>query len=526
MITSLTTGVSGLKSNQTMIDVTGNNISNVNTTGYKGSSASFNAVLGQRLMGTGRNAGGQPPHRSTVGRGVTVGSVSRSWEQGRLKTDNVSTHLGLTNDGFFVARSGDNRMLTRAGNFAFNSNGELVTSGGLQVQGYGFDDTGSAVMTDLKDVKIDLEKTAPPQQTSEVEIGGNLSSDAEEGLAFQGTVQDGDNTPTGPFTFNVGGDTVEITFDGNAGGDTEWDVNYDVTSGGGSGTLATVDFSNTLPTNLSIPAGEFTGSQNVALPIDISGMELSTSASTDINKAPEASQSVKVYDGTGESHTLNMRMFKTEDATAGGSGEWSYELYDDAGNTVDDGWLKFDTEGKLTQINGNAVSGTNGFESTFTWDIDGNGSNEQLTLNFGDDTNSMTQYSGSTTASFKGQDGFTSGKLEGYEFTQDGILQLNYTNGNTEDLFQLALGRVDNKGGLTQEGDNMFSATEQSGSLRLGRAGEEFNINVVSGALEQSNVDLATQFSELITAQRGYQASARVITTSDEVLQETVQLKR
>ena len=164
-----------------------------------------------------------------------------------------------------------------------------------------------------------------------------------------------------------------------------------------------------------------------------------------------------------------------------------------------------------------------GGTATLNWDAGAVGV-AGATLDF--DLESLTQYSGSSTAIVQDQDGRASGELVGYNFDTKGKLVLNFSNGEQRVAGQLAIGNVTNPNGLEQLGDNMFGVTAQSGELKLGRSGQEVNAAVVSGALEQSNVDLATEFTDMITSQRGYQASARVITTSDEILQETLQLKR
>jgi flagellar hook protein FlgE len=529
MVPSLNTGISGLKANQTQIDVVGNNISNVNTISYKRSRANFNEVLGQRMMGTSRIAGGEPAHRSTMGRGVNVGSIDKDWGQGRLDTTNVSTDLALSNDGFFIARSGENRMLTRAGNFAFNSEGELVTSGGLPVQGYSVDEQGNVDTTGVQDIQLDMERTAPPKATETLSFGGNLSSEAAVADTIDVEGQLRDDGTGGDQTIDLGqfhGEQLELRFS-HTGTNDEWDVEYQLGGGGGFTTIGSGPVEIGSDTSITLPAGTLTNSGK-ATTIDISDVSSTTGTSAIAGHIHDSTaQSVTVYDEKGESHTLNLELARINATETGGTDDWSFRLVDPAGNTLNNGsgTLSMNTDGTLNTINGNPVD-TNGYDVDFDWDINGNGTTESLTLNFGNETNSMTQYSGSTTAAFKSQDGYASGALESYDFTSAGNLQLSYTNGNTEDIFQLALGRVDNQDGLKQEGENMYSATFQSGSLRLGRAGREFNTSVVSGALEQSNVDLATEFSEMIKSQRGYQASARVITTSDEVLQETVSLKR
>jgi flagellar hook protein FlgE len=165
---------------------------------------------------------------------------------------------------------------------------------------------------------------------------------------------------------------------------------------------------------------------------------------------------------------------------------------------------------------------TSGGTTSIAWDpgaVDG-GPNLEI------DMTGITQFAGSTTSKFESQNGNSAGELSGYSINPEGVLELNFTNGEQKELFQLAVGNVNNPNGLEQQGENFYTTTGASGDLQLGRAGRDLRTAVVAGTLEASNVDLATEFSEMIVAQRGYQAAARVVTTSDEVLQETVQLKR
>ncbi len=425
MIRSLRTGVSGLKSNQVRMDVIGNNISNVNTIAFKRSRAAFNEVLGQQLLGVGRTAGGTGINPSFVGLGVTIGSIDQNWTQGALDNTGVATDLALSGDGFFVAKAGDRTLLTRAGNFTFNRNGELVTSNGLNVQGWAFDRDGSLTTGALSNVRIDPNATAPARATDNVQIGGNISADAKVG------------------------DTT---------------------------TVSTV-----------------------------------------------------VYDARGKAQTVIVKMEKTAAIGEDGSttDDWTLTIETADGTEIDGGQeLVFDASGALVSIDGNSVEdGATGF--TFNWDMDGDGNEEELTLQLADsDRPFLTQHSGSTTATVQEQSGQPAGSVVGYSINPDGVLELNFSNGQQQKLFQLALGDVNNPNGLEQVGENFYQLTSASGDLQLGRAGRDLATSVVAGTLEMSNVDLASEFTDMIVTQRGYQASARIITTSDEMLQETVQLKR
>jgi flagellar hook protein FlgE len=432
---SLGIGVSGLRSHQTRLDTVSNNIANSSTTAYKRQRAVFSEELGQEILGVGRTAGGSAINPSKVGRGVSVASVDRNFSQGSLTDTGIKTDLALNGDGFFIASpqdgaASDQRRLTRAGNFTFNQNGELVTSNGLNVKGWEFDDSGDLQTGELKDVQFDPNAQSSAEMTENVSVGGNLSADLD--------------------------------------------------------------------------VGETTSISSV------------------------------VYDDQGESQPVTVEFTRTQNQDANPSADtpdtWDFTIKDGDGNSIDGGSLQFGDQGEITQIDGNAVDTDNpdSYEFDFNWDINDDGTaNESLSLAFGDENGgSVTQYSGSTTTTVTSQDGRSSGELSGFQFTPEGALELNYTNGVQEKLFQLAIGNVNNPNGLEQQGDNFFTTTSASGDLQLGQAGRDLQTSVISGALESSNVDLAKEFSDLIRAQRSYQASARIITTADEVLNETVQLKR
>jgi len=415
MIRSLRTGVSGLKSHQVRMDVISNNIANVNTTAFKRGRAAFNELLGQTLLGVGRTAGGRGINPAYVGLGVSVGSIDVNFAQGALENTGVATDLGINGDGFFVVRGGDRTYLTRAGNFTINRFGELVTNSGLQVQGWAFDENGELRSAALEDVRIPFSATAPPKQTENIYVRGNLNAEL------------------------AAGETV---------------------------TVSTV-----------------------------------------------------VYDPQGKAKTIIIEFTRTSNPN-----EWQWNLLDEDGNplgvtiTSGDNLITFDTQGNLDPTEA---------LQTFDWDIDNDGTLESFTLNLAGADDALTQYAGSTTATVRDQDGQPPGSLIGFSINQEGVVELNFSNGYQQKIYQLALGSVNNVNGLQQVGDNLWSLTSSSGDLALGRAGVELNRTViVAGTLEMSNVDLATEFTDMIVTQRGYQASARIITTSDEMLQELVQLKR
>ena len=433
MIRSLRTGVSGIKSNQIRMDVIGNNVANVNTIAFKRSRVAFAEVLGQQLLGIGRSSGGSGVNPASVGLGVTVASIDRSWAQGALENTGVQTDLALNGDGFFVLQnSREQNFLSRAGNFTFNRNGELVSANGLNVQGWAYDQSdGSLVTGALENIAIDLNSRAPAVATETANAAGNLSTE----------------------------------------------------------------------------------------------MALSELQSI----------STTIYDDQGRAHDMVIQFSKRDnDAdSVWDNNEWDFTV-SYAGNETDTpfgdgaaafadiaGTITFDTDGNISAVTqgGAPVTGT-------ALSIDWNPIYTDSATDFSVDLANLTQMSGSTTITFASQDGNPSGTITDYSITPEGILRLSYTNGEQRDLYRLAVGVVNNPNGLDQLAENLFSAPSASGEMQLSVAGRDVSTSIVNGTLELSNVDIATEFTEMIVAQRGYQAAARVITTSDDMLQEMVQLKR
>jgi flagellar hook protein FlgE len=401
MLRSLFSGISGLRSHQTMLDVTGNNIANVNTTGFKASQIQFQDTLSQ-MIGSASAAqdgtGGSNP--AQVGLGVQVAGITTSFTQGASQLTGRSTDMMISGDGFFVVRQGTQTYYTRAGSFDFDSTGQMVLPGdGAIVQGWtavnGVIDTSQPV----GDLKVAVGSVMNANATTTAPFAGNLQSDAEVG-------------------------TIK--------------------------TLTT-----------------------------------------------------KAYDAQGNEREIELTATKT--ATG-----WSLTATDGtasypATGTAD---LTFDATGNLTWTD--ATSG----DATFALGA--------VTI----DLTGITGQAGVDTAAAGKQDGYPAGVLESFTLGSDGTITGSFDNGLKQSLGRIALASFTNPSGLAKAGGSLFTTSVNSGDAQVGTAGTGGRGTLSSGALEMSNVDLSTEFTQLIIAQRGFQANSRVITTSDEVLQELVNLKR
>ena len=422
MMRSLFSGVSGLKNHQVRMDVIGNNISNVNTMAFKAGRVTFKEGFAQVLQGASRptgETGGTNPRQ--VGLGMQVGSIDTVFTQGNLESTGVATDLAVQGDAFFVLARGNERLYTRAGNFALDAEGRMVSATtGLPVQGRSA--TNGVLNETIGDIRLPTGQQTAARESTSITLGANLNA----------------ATPTG--------DTVETSISV-----------YD--SQGRKHDLM-VTFTKTATAN------EWTWAADPA------AMGLAAGAITDNNGDPIIGGGTVVFDGTGM-------------------------LSSPATNPT----LSFTPPGGATAM--------------------------AVTIDFGGGTvNGLTQFAASTTAIIREQDGYSSGTLQNFVIDSSGTITGAFSNGTTQVLGQIALADFNNPGGLVRTGDNLYSVTANSGEPGIGFSGEGSRSTVAAGALEMSNVDLTQEFTNMIVAQRGFQANGRIITSTDEMLQEVVNLKR
>lgn len=417
MLRSMYSGISGLRSHQTMMDVVGNNIANVNTTGYKSSTTVFQDVLSQTIQGAGapqNGLGGTNP--AQVGLGVKVGGINTNFAQGSSQATGRATDLAVQGDGFFTVRQGNENVYTRAGSFNFDANGLLVASSGAVVQGWLAQDGVVNPNGPLQDIRLPIGQTLPPEQTQNVRLGGNL--------------------PAAPY---------------NAAA----------------------------PTTLS-PGVTVYDAQGVPIKVSVTFTQTGNNNWRAVATAPNEVSGADAVLGT-----TNMTWNPTT-----------------AKFNVDRMQL---TQAALDQA------------GTFTG---------PMTIALGTPGEPMTQYAGSSSVAALEQDGAGIGALQSFSISPDGTVVGVFSNGRNRPVGQIALANFANPGGLEKVGGSLYRPTVNSGLVQTGVAGSGGRGMLSGGTLEMSNVDLAQEFTNLIVAQRGFQANSRIISASDELLQDLVNLKR
>lgn len=272
------------------------------------------------------------------------------------------------------------------------------------------------------------------------------------------------------------------------------------------------------PTTGVIDTGsQITNSSKINLPIGQMSLARQTSNVTYTGNLDASSvegttlsAQLQVYDSLGVQHPLSIIFTKTANP-----GEWNWVASStDASGTIGSGVIRFDSNGKCITPDGSALldlANPNGSALPMS-----------IILSFA----SVTQLSGDAIVNASYQDGVPLGVLKDYSIESDGTITGLFSNGLTQDLAKISLAGFTNPGGLNKVGDNLLMQTSNSGLANIGQPSAGGLGKLISGSLEGSNVDLPTEFANMIVAQRGFQANSRVITTSDEILQEIMQLKR
>lgn len=415
---SFYSGLSGLSAQATAMQVIGDNIANVHTTGFKGSTVHFADVLGVAL--TGVSGGNQ------TGAGTEVTSVDMNFIQGSLDTTNLSTDLAINGRGFFTVKdaSSEEVFFTRAGHFNFDNEGYFVNSLGYRVQGYLYDDSGASLFENLADIWVNKNGMIEPQVTSEIAMVLNL--DAAEAIKT-------------------------------------WDENHP---------YATSNFATSL----------------------------------------------SIFDSLGQSHPIQIFFTKS----AGGTWDW-YALIDGseldggtAGELVEfgTGTLQFDSSGKLTTsmpltFHSGGLTFANGCPSS-TCEIDFTGT---------------TQFGSLSAVQIVNQDGYTAGTISQVNIDEEGNMVAYYTNGKRQKIARLVIADFPNLNGLSRQGSNLYQATTTSGDPIYNKPGVGGMGTIFASMLEESNVDIAAELIKMIITQRGYQANIKVISTTDEMLAQLMNIR-
>jgi flagellar hook protein FlgE len=427
-LTSLFTAVSGMNANSVALSVIGDNIANMNTTGFKSSRTSFGDILSSQLG------------ESQVGRGVLTTAVTPQFNQGTFENTANVLDLAVDGDGLFILTDNAGTYYSRAGQFDMDSNGYVVNPSNQRLQGFLYSATGTTT-SGLGDINISALNSSP-NATINLSVSANL--DSRESI---------------PPAFAVGNASATSNF----------------------------------------------------------------------------SSSITIYDSLGNGHIVDVYFRKSVEAPAGNTWEWFGVV---GANDSLSGATEVQANGTVTFTNNGALN----TESAETYPLasggfDFNGGaalGQAIDFDFGTSIitdagtglDGTTQFGSPSATIFQSQDGYASGSLKSITIAQDGTITGIFTNGQTRAIAQVALAKFAAPANLQKMGKNLYAESTNSGQPVISIPGTSGTGTVLSNTLEQSNVDLAEEFVRLIMSQRGFQANSRMISTSDELMMELVNLKR
>lgn len=543
LINSLFAGVSGLRNHQSMMDVIGNNIANVNSIGFKGSRVTFSDTFNQLVKaGTNPTEASGGTNAFQIGLGMKVNSIDRNWNQGTFERTGIVTDLALQGDGMFILKSDNQFYYSRAGAFIFDASGNLVNpQNGAIVQGkvanLGVLPSGNSV----QDIKIDQNERLPAIATGQAVWGGNLSSSSTL-TRTEDVVQGGAITAAGANNvettiYDEDGAAYTMTTHYTAGAANTYTVTYDITDSEGNnlvtaeplggagnntavfdgttGELLTLDGAAPAPVQITVSG------TTLDFDLDISGVTQGTSSVTlnssadDDREANIVNGTVTIFDSLGNSHSLTISYTKTGDNTW----KWNASVPEASGTLESNsGSITFGSDGSITSPTTSPIITFNPTSGAETGQL--------ITLDFGAGLDGIVQTSSTSNISARSQDGAASATLSNLNIDQYGNVVGVFSNGYSRTLAQIMVATFNNLNGLIGVGDNMYSVSANSGDPYISGLGEDSGTTLQSGALEQSNVDLSEEFTKMIVSQRGFQANARVITTADTLLQEITNLIR
>lgn len=568
MMRSLYSGVAGLKTHQTRMDVIGNNIANVNTTAYKSSSMTFSELMSQttqKASGANATTGVGGTNAKQIGLGVKAGAINTAiTTQGSAQSTGNPFDIMITGDNFFVVSNGSENFFTRDGSFYVDGAGNLaMTSTGYNVMGWGVDETTGNIKQDTVTalrIMSAANMTYPPEATTKANISGILDENDKDVTSANGKTVNLNFFDARGYSY-----TAKFTFKQSGGDKTNeysMELNKILDSTGAEIDISKLEFGNRsqqkMETKVTLNTDAYKwdgkvlktmdGTTDVANLADIFNTDGSLITPADdaaAQKQQEALDAIaKAYGYEGSTDEFlnlyitstvdkdkqltiqnllgNMMAGKTPDVLPADGSAITMEGRYFEGTTVvfnkDTGKLE-SVGGSTTNLNVNAAFSALG------------GNFSDVTIDLSECTNYDNKGTSTIGATSGDLDGLGTGRrlgdMIGVYIQKDGMIYASYDNGMTKLLGQIATAAFANASGLEKEGDNLYSATLNSGEF------DGIGVDITAGGgymstghLEMSNVDLSSEFTEMITTQRGFQANSRIITVSDTLLEELTNLKR
>ena len=467
---AMTTAISGIRAQASALGLISDNIANSSTIGFKRTTASFSEIV------TASN------NRIHVPGAVLARPSFTNSVQGAINSSDVSTHMAINGEGFFIVAERiatlDNQPVfldvdryTRRGDFTLDRNGYMVNGGGYYLKGLAIDPLTNNPIGDTPDLIQINRNFLPARATTTIDYEANLPAYPETVIAD-------------PTVANS-----ELLLGGAPGGGADPFANDPSTITGGAGNGFVQAGDEQLFLDRSLAGGSITVYDSLGAPANV---QLRWA------KVDNAANGA----GTGAGDTWNL-FYKTSDTAVGAAAKWV---------NVGTDYI-FNSSGVLTP----AISSTVATGMTVNGVSLGN-----VTLDHG--ASNITQFidnNGTVAVNAIDQDGYAAGELVSIAVTENGRVAGTYSNGKTIDLAEISLAKFPGVNQLKKLDGTAFAATQESGEAILGRAGD-----VIAQATEASNVDIADEFSKLIVTQQAYSANTRIVTTADDLIRETLNMKR
>lgn len=463
MMRSLYSGVSGLQNHQTRMDVIGNNISNVNTNGFKRGRVNFQDMISQQMSGAAKptdELGGVNPKE--VGLGMTIASIDNVFTQGNLQSTGVSTDLAIQGNGFFLLKSGEESFYTRNGSFGLDRDGTLVNpANGMRVQGWMADEVNGQMLVSTaatpEDLIIPVGSKDPAKETTNVNFACNLNKNTPEILE---------------------GASADDIYKGT------WGTEQKIYDSFGNEHMLSVSFQR--------------------VPGNPNQWQATVQIDPDNSDYTQTRVGLGTTDGMGNTFLVNFDNYGSLASVSDSAGNLS--------NT--EGQIVIQTSFAVAESNPDAEG--NPYRQTLNINLGTIGSFKDT----------ITQSASKSTTKAFYQDGYTMGYLDNFKIDSSGIITGVYSNGTNRTIGQIALASFANDRGLEKAGDNTYVESNNSGMARIGESGVAGKGTLMAGALEMSNVDLSEQMTDMIVTQRGFQSNAKTIQTADTLLETVLSLKR
>ena len=534
---SFNIGLSGLRAASKDLNVTGNNIANAGTVGFKQSRAEFSDVYAASVLGTGQNPQGS---------GVLMSNISQQFNQGNINYTQNALDLAINGNGFFQVSNDGAVSYTRAGYFGTDSQGFLVDNFGYKLQGFPVDGNGNVQSGVVGDLQVEATNQAP-KATSQITTSFNLNSTQKSPATWQASydaiVDDAYQAAYNPAYSSELATQMAAYYADPANGV------VDPANPTAAEVAAATAFATPLAETAAVAAGNLAASDSAVL----SAARAAADATFDPADPTtyNSSTSLNIYDSQGNAHVMTQYFVKTSANT------WDMKVLIDGRNPADPAQepadpyvmgLTFNSSGALTDIDDggsalfsvspdlrvtlNSATGTppsggwipaiSDGGTPATWSANGALANPEGIVF---DYSKSSQYSSAFAVNSVAQDGYTTGELAGLEIDETGVIFARYTNGQSKVQGQIVLANFTNVQGLTPVGKSQWVQSLESGEPVVGTPGAGTLGALVAGALEDSNVELSDQLVNLIVAQRNYQANAKTIETESAVTQTIINLR-